>query len=112
MVTSATAPTSKPRRYETPEGVRLNVQAIEQQYGISPPVFYFRQKNGWPSLNGDALMAVKMRFTTERPNGAGAGVENTYLESEVAAAAMPFKFDGMSQTAHGPRMNADRLKRE
>src|SRR5262249_10605095 len=92
------------RRYDTAEGVRLNVPAIAAEFGGSMQRFRYGRWNGWPALGGGKLAAVPSAYDVR-------GVrreEATYLRSEVARVLAP-TFDGFfSDTPGGPRMKAER----
>jgi hypothetical protein len=82
-----------PRRYDTPDGLRLNVYAIEERFGIDPRTFRRKQIDGWSQRGGGAFTAVFMPWQR--------GVEDTYLESELAEALEAPPPDGRFPTPPG-----------
>jgi hypothetical protein len=78
-----------PRRYSTPEGVRLNVAAIAEKYRgrITARAFRLRQWVGWTSLNGGKLNSVKKQVTLQNCHKLRG--EDTFLEREVDEAMGP-----------------------
>jgi hypothetical protein len=70
------------RTYQSPHGPRHNIGAVCARFAISRAFFRFRQKHGWPGLDGKRLAAERMVLP-------GRGWELTYLESEVEVALQP-----------------------
>src|SRR6516162_943915 len=94
--------TNRARRYDSPQGTRLNVCAIEADYGINRFTFNYRQKHGWPG-GKDPLKAEMMPGAM--------GPEATFLQSEIESALLPSPpFDGRYQTSLGARLNRAALK--
>jgi hypothetical protein len=91
------------RTYQTDEGLRLNVQAIEKRFDITEDTFYRRQRNGWPSLGGKKLSSKMMTYTTDRTSGD----ERTFLENDVQAALNPDFEGSFPDCPGGPRVSLE-----
>ena len=66
------------RTYPTPEGLRLNVYAIQDRFNYPVQRFNWNQRKGWASLGRTTLSSVTMPWSR--------GTEETFLECEVRAA--------------------------
>jgi hypothetical protein len=97
---STRKPPDTPRRYETPEGVRLNVAAIVKKHPgkITYAAFHIRQRNGWASLNGGRLEPVEKLATL--PSGRRKR-EQTFLEHKADTAIEARPLDEQVTLADG-----------
>jgi hypothetical protein len=99
---------AKARVYDTPEGLRLNVSAIVVRCKICFSTFHDRQhRRAWPGLDRGLKLAS---ISKEYPPGL---FEETYLESEVlAAAAQPDNTEGIVLVDRRSRFTTERTCRE
>jgi hypothetical protein len=72
------------RTYPTPEGVRLNVNAIAVAYDVHPTTFLKHQRNGWARLFGGKLEARTMLYARAGDRSANRR-EDTFLDRDVEA---------------------------
>jgi hypothetical protein len=92
-----------PRVYQTPQGVRLNVAAIQQRFDIDHKAFRRRQREGWPALGGGRFASVMTPWAR--------GEEETFLEADIkrairTAAAHPRAYG----TTEEPRVETGQLR--